>query len=75
MLDSVLGLFTGTEAEMFDGLISSMTVSRRVGECLVECLHAFENRRIENTPLMLVIDGIWLKMKIQANAYCCSRSE
>ena len=49
--------FTGTEAEMFDGLISSMIVSRRVGKYPVERLQAFEDRRTENTPLMLVIEA------------------
>ncbi|RKZ32617.1 hypothetical protein DRQ33_05595 [bacterium] len=63
-----LGIFCWTEfwcsnGEMFDGLISSMTVSRRVGEYLVERLRAFEEKRIEKTPMILVVDGIWLKIK------------
>jgi len=57
------GLSTWSIAEMFDGLMSSMTVSRRVGEYLMERLQTFENKRIENTPMVLVVDGIWLKLK------------
>jgi len=57
------GLSTWSIAEMFDGLISSTTVSRRVGEYLVERLRAFEEKQIERTPMILVVDGIWLKIK------------
>ena len=57
------GLSTWAIAEFFDGLTTSMTVSRRVGEYLLRRVKAFENRRIEKTPIVLVVDGIWLKLK------------
>lgn len=67
-LDKVIELFcrglsTWSIAEFFDGLTSSMTVSRRVGEYLLSRVEAFDKRRIEKTPMILVVDGIWLKLK------------
>ena len=57
------GLSSWAIADVFFGLISSMTVSRRVGEYLVERLRAFEEKRIEKTPMVIVVDGIWLKLR------------
>lgn len=57
------GLSTWAIAEFFDGLTTSMTVSRRVGEYLLGRVEAFDNKRIERTPMVLVVDGIWLKLK------------
>jgi transposase-like protein len=67
-LDSVIELFckglsTWSIASIHDDLISSMSVSRRVGEYLLDRITEFKTKPIERTPHILVVDGIWLTLK------------
>lgn len=67
-LDKVIELFckglsTWSIASFYDELISSMSVSRRVGAYLFERITEFKMRPIETKPSILVVDGIWLTLK------------
>jgi transposase-like protein len=67
------GLSTWAIGKCFDGLISSMSVSRRVGEYLIERVRGFRDGRIEKTPPILVVDGLWLNIKNEGKRVllCC----